>query len=315
MQVSVVYSWQVSAFWWENTLWYDIDAFETGYPRSRPMIPATFCLTDAELYSRDLSNERLYQMCRVLRDTGFVVIENAIDPELIGRVKLEHDAALDNYMKSRGGLTGLKDKTFGINHVGFFPPILGAVAAEEIVANAFAVQIMQAAMGDIRCSFVHTNTACPGSGYQPIHRDTPTLFGINNAPTPMVHAVVNIPLIPFTIENGATEVWPGTHWIVDERDDDGSQLEERARFFPSQRTVLPVGAIVVRDLRMWHRGVPNPGTELRTMMAIVYQRAFVHEDRCNIPQSTWDGWSKETRKIFRFNDVVPDELHTQRAWY
>lgn len=124
MQVSVVYSWQVSAFWWENTLWYDIDAFETGYPRSRPMIPATFCLTDAELYSRDLSNERLYQMCRVLRDTGFVVIENAIDPELIGRVKLEHDAALDNYMKSRGGLTGLKDKTFGINHVGFFHPSL-----------------------------------------------------------------------------------------------------------------------------------------------------------------------------------------------
>ena len=279
------------------------------------MIPAPFTLTDTELASRELSTDRLYQMYRVLRDTGFVVIENAIDPRLVKHAKAEHDAALDGYLASRGGLTGLADKTFGTNHVGFFPPIVGAVAAEEIVANPFAVQIMRSAMADIRCSFIHTNTACPGSGYQPIHRDTPTLFGIHNAPTPIVHAVVNIPLIPFTLENGATEVWPGTHWIVDDCEADGAQLEDRAHFFPSQRTVLPVGALVVRDLRMWHRGVPNPGTELRTMMAIVYQRAFVHEEACNIPQTTWDSWSEDTQKIFRFNDIVPDESHTQRAWY
>lgn len=279
------------------------------------MIPAPFSLTDTELANCQLSADRLYEMCRVLRDTGFVVIDNAIDPHLITQVKWEHDTALDGYLASRGGLAGLADKTFGTNHVGFFPPIVGAVAAEEIVANPFAVQIMRSAMADIRCSFIHTNTACPGSGYQPIHRDTPTLFGINNAPTPMVHAVVNIPLIPFTLENGATEVWPGTHWIVDECEADGAKLEERTRFFPSQRTVLPVGALVVRDLRMWHRGVPNPGTELRTMMAIVYQRAFVHEEACNISQTTWDSWSEHTKKIFRFNDIVPDESHTQRAWY
>ena len=279
------------------------------------MIPATFTLTESELASCQLSTDRLSSMCRVLRDTGFVVIENAIDPHLVKQVKAEHDTALDGYLASRGGLAGLADKTFGTNHVGFFPPIVGAVATEEIVANPFAVQIMRSAMADIRCSFIHTNTACPGSGYQPIHRDTPTLFGIHNAPTPIVHAVVNIPLIPFTLENGATEVWPGTHWIVDDCEADGAELEERARFFPSQRTVLPVGALVVRDLRMWHRGVPNPGTELRTMMAIVYQRAFVHEEACNIPQTTWDSWSEDTRKIFRFNDIVPDESHTQRAWF
>lgn len=279
------------------------------------MIPATFTLTDSELTSSQLSADRLNSMCRVLRDTGFVVIDNAIDPNFVAQVKAEHDLALDSYLASRGGLAGLADKTFGTNHVGFFPPIVGAVAAEEIVANPFAVQIMRSAMGDIRCSFIHTNTACPGSGYQPIHRDTPTLFGIQNAPTPIVHAVVNIPLIPFTLENGATEVWPGTHWIVDDCEADGAMLEERARFFPSQRTVLPVGALVVRDLRMWHRGVPNPGTDLRTMMAIVYQRAFVHEEACNIPQTTWDSWSEDTQKIFRFNDIVPDDVHTQRAWY
>jgi hypothetical protein len=51
------------------------------------------------------------------------------------------------------------------------------------------------------------------------------------------------------------------------------------------------------------------------MMAIVYQRAFVHEEACNIPQSIWDTWSEDTQKIFRFNDVVPDASHTQRAWY
>jgi len=279
------------------------------------MIPATFTLTESEIASAQLASDRLHEMCRVLRDTGFVVIENAIDPQLVMQVKAEHDIALDSYLASRGGLAGLADKTFGTNHVGFFPPILGAIAAEDVVANPFAVQIMSAAMGDIRSSFIHTNTACPGSGYLPIHRDTPMLFGIHNAPTPIIHAVVNIPLIPFTLENGATEVWPGTHWIVDDCEGDGAKLEERARFFPSQRTVLPIGALVVRDLRMWHRGVPNPGTELRKMMAIVHQRAFIHEEACNIPQTTWDSWSEVTQKIFRFNDIVSDESHTQRAWY
>ena len=32
---------------------------------------------------------------------------------------------------------------------------------------------------------------------------------------PVTRIVVNIPLIDFTLENGCTEIWPGSHLIVD----------------------------------------------------------------------------------------------------
>src|SRR5262250_417992 len=75
----------------------------------------------------------------------------------------------------------------------------------------------------------------------------------------------------FTEENGSTEVWPGTHLIVDDGPEDGKALEGRAAQMASVRTNVPVGSLILRDLRTWHRGMPNDADHPRTMLAIVYQ--------------------------------------------
>jgi ectoine hydroxylase-related dioxygenase (phytanoyl-CoA dioxygenase family) len=124
-------------------------------------------------------------------------------------------------------------------------------------------------------------------------------------PHPATAFVLNVPLCDFTEENGSTEVWPGTHRIVDTSPEDGKALNARAEALASIRTNVPAGALVIRDLRCWHRGMPNRSDHARAMLAIVYVRGWLAAGKpLQIPQATWDGWSETTRRIFRNNEVV-----------
>jgi ectoine hydroxylase-related dioxygenase (phytanoyl-CoA dioxygenase family) len=168
---------------------------------------------------------------------------------------------------------------------------------------------------DLQCSFYHTNTACPGSGIQPVHRDAHHLFGSDfPVATPTCQVVLNVPLCDFTIENGSTEYWPGTHMILDPTPESTKQFAERAALFPSVRLNMKAGSFALRDLRAWHRGMPNDADYARTMFALVYQRGFLNCKQISIPQSVWDSWGEKTRHIFRRNHVVADEEHRALTW-
>ena len=91
--------------------------------------------------------------------------------------------------------------------------------------------------------------------------------------------VENIFLIDVDETNGATELWLGTHhrgvrgltksddveepFIID------TALEERRKERPPLRVPIPKGSIILRDLRLWHCGVPNYQTEPRIMLSMV----------------------------------------------
>jgi ectoine hydroxylase-related dioxygenase (phytanoyl-CoA dioxygenase family) len=272
-------------------------------------------VTPAELEAGRLTEGNLRLALRTFRDTGYVVIEGVYDPAFIADFRAAYDAELERYIESKGGIEGINKKSFGQNHIGLHLPLAMPFADPQIVANPIAVQVMSAVLGDdLTCSFYHSNTAYPGSNHQRIHRDYGPIFRTEfQAATPVTHVVFNVPLCDFTEENGSTEVWPGTHLIVDTDPSDGSadQLEERAKYLPSLRTNIPVGSIVVRDLRMWHRGMPNNSSEVRTMLALIYQRSWTaSHNLVKIPRETWTAWPVEAREIFRTNpviDTVPGE--------
>ena len=118
---------------------------------------------------------------------------------------------------------------------------------------------------------------------------------------------VNIALVDFTEENGATEVWPASHLITDLQHNDKKNLEERAIQLPSTRTIMPAGSVVVRDMRCWHRGMPNQTQEIRSMLALVYFRRFHHLPdnaetfRQTIPLEVWEQMPPQSQKIYRYN--------------
>lgn len=98
--------------------------------------------------------------------------------------------------------------------------------------------------------------------------------------------IANIPLIDSTIETGATEIWlGGTHrytpddQIEFETGDPQMKpevVEERAKYQPGVQPSIPKGSILLRDIRLWHAGMPNKSNQMRCMIALGFSAAWYH---------------------------------------
>lgn len=252
-----------------------------------------------EIQSGCLTPDNLQRALRELHDAGYVVLEQVVDRATIDRVREAYEPLFLAHIEQPDARSRIDE---GNKYVGMYPPFVSPFADEIICANPLAVQVMEAAMGEIVCCFYNTNTTLQGTEVQPIHIDMPSLLfpGFPAALPPWL-MVVNWPLVDFTVENGSTEVWPGTHLNTHERD-----LAERCAAMPSARVNARVGDVVVRDLRLWHRGMPNSGPAIRTMLAIVYNRPWfrIETPPIPIPRAAWDALSEHARQIFSLNTVV-----------
>lgn len=112
---------------------------------------------------------------------------------------------------------------------------------------------------------------------QPTHSDAD--FAHPGSPFALV---VNVPLVDMTVENGSTEVWLGTHALSSKEAQEGEHgerasgrirkevLGERRKVRGGLQPVVKKGSIVLRDLRLWHGGMPNWTDEVRVMLAMIH---------------------------------------------
>ncbi|KAM0236063.1 hypothetical protein ACHAPO_005287 [Fusarium lateritium] len=94
--------------------------------------------------------------------------------------------------------------------------------------------------------------------------------------------VVNIPLVTTTPENGSTEIWLGTHNGFGLDAQEGAHGErasgriredllcQREKISPPIQPIIKKGSIIVRDLRLWHAGMPNLTQQTRVMLAMIH---------------------------------------------
>ena len=170
--------------------------------------PVVISLTRKETESRRMSPGRLKQAVEAIRRDGYVVIENAVphEPLDILREKMDQDSRVLIDRELWGGAGQLK------GHLQQGPPPFAPFVFREIVANPFVIQVNTALLGEgIFNSFYNGNTNCPGSDTQPLHRDGPHLWPGHEPAHPTACVVVNISPLDVTEENGAVELWPGTH--------------------------------------------------------------------------------------------------------
>lgn len=116
--------------------------------------------------------------------------------------------------------------------------------------------------------------SCSRSGFGFWHRDTFPLFSSSyddvDVSLPPFYYTVLIPLVPLTLENGATEIITGSH----RTSDSAANLEDEGR---SLRAICEPGTVVVFDGRCYHRGMPNSTDEERTVLYMVWHKIWYND--------------------------------------
>jgi len=241
---------------------------------------------------------------RAVREEGFVVLNDAIDPA--------HIAVLRERMLVDAAKIAALDQVpyqFKTGHLQQNPPPFPPYLFRDVLVNAFAIDVTHALLGDgVKNAFYSGNCCLPNDNRQPLHGDIGHLWpGLQKA-HPAHALVVNVPVVDMTAENGSTELWPGTHLNTTRTMSNGDikipdeVLERvRAQIQPLQPSV-PAGSLLVRDMRLWHCGMPNYTKTARPMIAMVH----------------WPRWYQTNKKI-RFSKgsealFIDQRLHTEAVF-
>src|SRR5215475_4961025 len=220
-----------------------------------------------------------------LRTLGCTVLDRRLSEAAMSRLRTSFDAYLDAALDAADPLVV---HPTGPSRYNVWMRLAGPFLDGDIVAHPLVLDVLGELLdGDVVCSYYASDTAFPGSEYQPVHLDVQPLFPGLGVGLPPFSYVLDIPLVDFTEENGPVELWPyGTHMVPDS----GSLPRERAQAGPPARTtqsqrlaeamggqplLVPAGSLVLRDVRLWHRGTPNRSGQRRSMLALVYSRSWM----------------------------------------
>ena len=245
-------------------------------------------LTDAEQSDGKMCASHLDSANRLLREAGAVILENAVPLEIVKAAQIAYCDAI------RRGMTR---KARHALEMPFLHP--------QFITNPFSLQVIEAAMGKkvalFRCGIHDVPPDIDGNQVEKVpHRDGNHLFPELPCVLPVSGIYVNIPLVDFSEENGATKIWPGSHLIMDSPPSDVRYLGERSKHLPSLQAIMPIGSLILRDMRLWHVGMPNRTDTHRPMLDIGYTRVFPHaSERLRVPQEIKQHWSEEAKKLLR----------------
>lgn len=279
--------------------------------------PRIITLTDEELATKLISSNNLQNALEALHEDGLVVLENAVDPAHLD--KLNDRMLSDTEILTRQKTTHVNFNTNSKN-IQQEPVTDEGFVFDDVVANPWAAAILESALGPKpRVRLYSANTALKDGVRQPVHID------VENFPRAPHGYCVNINLVPTSPKNGATEFWLGTHndrrlslLTINGSGDDGpdpavaakkraarakslgvsvdladSLVEERRKVRPPIQATLPKGSLIIRDIRLWHAGMPNFTDNPRIMLVTV---VFSH-------------WYRNNQKL-----ILPKYLHKQINW-
>ena len=229
-------------------------------------------ITQAELDSATMLPEHLQQALAALREDGFVVLEDVVDTAHLATLRERMSRDLEQILAR-------PDAPFQFNagNVQQDPPPFAPYLFRDVLLNDTVIEVTKAMLGPgVKNTFYSGNTALPGGERQPVHPDLAQLWPDLQHPAPPFGLVVNIPIVDMSAQNGSTEIWPGTHGDTSSSIHDNSlripselleQLrKERAPIQPTVRC----GSAIIRDIRLWHAGMPNHTQQARPMIAMIH---------------------------------------------
>ncbi|KAH8895866.1 hypothetical protein GQ53DRAFT_714568 [Thozetella sp. PMI_491] len=283
-----------------------------------PDEPASIPLTKEEALRGQYSREKLQYILERFNEDGFIVLEDLVD--------VAHVDALAAAMHAETPqiLANIKTFNHGVNsNILQCAPLKPELIFSDVYLNPFVIQIVNAYLGARpRWNFITGNNALAGTGglRQPVHKD----IRWKGHPTAPFYVIANVPLADFSPENGSTEFWLGSHKNTTTADQETAtgrtcfvlpeKLEERRTVRPPIQARAKKGSITLRDLRLWHAGMPNPSGENRIMMALGYQARWYpnYTQRLKLPASMLNFFIHDDIEImanFVSDEEVQENLH------
>ncbi len=229
--------------------------------------------TPQEIQTGKINAVHLQEAVRFLQEDGFVILDELVDRQ--------HMAILrDKMLEDVAQILKRDDVPFNFNRGNLqqdpppFPPYL----FRDVLLNDIVIDITRAVLGPgLKNAFYSGNTALPKStGRQPAHADMGQLWPNLAVAHPPYALVVNVLPVDVSPLNGSTEIWPGTHTDTTLYIQEGdikvpeARLAEQRKAAPPFQYTAKAGSVVIRDIRLWHAGMPNPSDTPRPMIAMIH---------------------------------------------
>lgn len=270
-------------------------------------------MTLEEKESGQMRADHLQAAVRALEEDGIVVLKNVADRSHLETLRERMLADLEAILAREDA-----PYNFTTSNVQQDPPPLLPYLFKDVLFNEMAIAVTHALLGDgVKNSYYSGNTALPSEKRQPVHPDVGQLWQGLEHPTPAFGVVVNVPVVTMTPENGSTEVWPGSHKDTSFSIYQGSiripeeTLEARRKVAPPVQPVVEQGDLLIRDIRLWHAGMPNRTQEPRPMIAMIHWKSWWNDgEPIRMPKGTEEFFQHPVLKTnVRFLDEVDYLMH------
>ena len=211
---------------------------------------------------------------------GCVIVQGAVPTPPLARLRRRMDRDTQDLLRFCATIGGNPRHA---GHLQQGPPPFADYVFAAVAMNDAVNAIAEAVFGcRPRLTFYNGNTNCPGSVRQHLHMDGRHNTAPKEPVAPPSALVVNIPPGPTHLGNGAIELWPGTHrvGVYSEHQSITAAMEAQRRVErPPTYPCTEPGDVLIRDARLWHRGVPNPSNRPRHMIALILSAPAVPSRR------------------------------------
>jgi ectoine hydroxylase-related dioxygenase (phytanoyl-CoA dioxygenase family) len=241
------------------------------------MVHSSLVPTASDRATDALVGESLALALAALHEHGYVVIEDAVPAADVAALRERLLADLPRFVAR-------EDAPYNWNrgNIQQAPPRDADALFPSILFNPFACSVSRALLGEHAINSHYTgNTSLPRSTWrQPVHVDYGHLWPAVAGDAPPHGLIVNVPLIDMHAGTGGIELWPGSHRVattgvgVYVQGVPPEAVERRRAVQPPLQPNVRAGSILVRDLRLWHAGMPNPSDRVRPMVAMIHWPAW-----------------------------------------
>jgi ectoine hydroxylase-related dioxygenase (phytanoyl-CoA dioxygenase family) len=230
-------------------------------------------ITLAERQTGRLDPAHLVKATRAMKEDGYVILNEAVERE-------HADILCKKMLEDVQTILSRDDVPFNFNtgNVQQDPPPFPPYLFKDVLLNDLVIAVSQTILGPgLKNAFYSGNTVLPKQGgRQPVHADIGQLWPNLETATPPFALVVNVLPMDVSPHNGSTEIWPGTHtdptiyWQSGDLKVPADRLEARRAIAPPFQPTAKAGSVVIRDIRLWHAGMPNHSDTPRPMIAMIH---------------------------------------------